>query len=152
VRCGIANNGDMLRIDIFTDGKKYYAVPLYVADAVKMELPNRAVIASKPEEEWTLMDEHYRFLFSLHPNDWVRVKFKKDAPKEGYFSGLDRSTGAISLWTHDRNQAAGKEGLLRGIGIKTALSVEKFHVDLLGRLYLVKQENRLPLRRKHIKD
>ena len=152
VRCGIANNGDMLRVDIFTDGKKFYAVPLYVADAVKAELPNRAVVAFKPEEEWTLMDEHYHFLFSLHPNDWVRVRLKKDAPKEGYFSGLDRSTGAISLWAHDRNQAAGKEGLLRGIGIKTALSVKKFHVDLLGRIYPVQQETRRPLRRKHIKD
>lgn len=152
VRCGIANNGDMLRVDIFTDGKKFYAVPLYVADAVKAELSNRAVVAFKPEEEWMLMDEHYHFLFSLHPNDWVRVRFKKDAPKEGYFSGLDRSTGAISLWAHDRNQAAGKEGLLRGIGIKTALSVEKFHVDLLGRIYPVQQETRRPLRRKHIKD
>jgi CRISPR-associated endonuclease Csn1 len=65
---------------------------------------------------------------------------------------MDRSTGAISLWAHDRNQAAGKEGLLRGIGIKTALSVKKFHVDLLGRIYPVQQETRRPLRRKHIKD
>ncbi|MFZ5466404.1 MAG: type II CRISPR RNA-guided endonuclease Cas9 [Pseudomonadota bacterium] len=71
VRGGIANNGSMLRVDIFTDGKKFYAVPLYVADAVKQELPNRAVVAFKPEEEWTVMDENYRFLFSLHPNDWV---------------------------------------------------------------------------------
>lgn len=151
VRGGIANNGDMLRVDIFTDGKKFHAVPLYVADSVKPRLPNRAVVAFKAEEEWTVMDENFRFLFSLHPNDWVRVRFKKDAPKEGYFSGLDRSTGAISLWAHDRNQAAGKDGLLRGIGIKTALSMEKFHVDLLGRLYPVQPETRQPLRRKSIK-
>jgi CRISPR-associated endonuclease Csn1 len=61
---------------------------------------------------------------------------------------LDRATGAVSLWAHDRNQAVGKDGLIRGIGIKTALSVEKFHVDMLGRLYPVKQETRQPLNHK----
>ncbi|MGC8697430.1 MAG: type II CRISPR RNA-guided endonuclease Cas9, partial [Halothiobacillus sp.] len=151
IRGGIAANGDMLRVDIFTDGKKFYAVPLYVADSVKAleNLPNRAVVAFKPEDEWTVMDEEkgYRFLFSLHPNDWVRVSFKTEAAKEGYFSGLDRSTGAISIWVHDRNQAVGKDGLMRGIGIKTALSVQKFHVDLLGRLYPAKAEARQALRR-----
>jgi len=145
VRGGIANNGSMLRVDIFADGKKFHAVPLYVADAVKPELPNRAVIQSKPEEEWTVMDENYRFLFSLHPNDWVSIRLNGKPHIDGYFSGLDRSTGAISVWAHDRNQTAGKDGLIRSIGIKTALSVDKFHVDMLGRLYPVKQETRQPL-------
>jgi CRISPR-associated endonuclease Csn1 len=148
IRKGIANNGDMLRVDIFTDGKRFHAVPLYVADAVKDELPNRAVVAYKPEEEWTVMDDNYRFMFSLHPNDWVRILLKGDLPFDGYFAGLDRSTGAISLWAHDRNQAVGKDGLMRGIGIKTALTVEKFHVDFLGRLYKVHQEERKQLKGK----
>jgi len=150
VRGGIANNGSMLRVDIFTDGKKFYAVPLYVTDSVKAleNLPNRAVVAYKPEEEWTVMDENYRFLFSLHPNDWVNIRLNGKPLIDGYFSGLDRATGAVSLWAHDRNQAVGKDGLIRGIGIKTALSVEKFHVDMLGRLYPVKQETRQPLNHK----
>lgn len=148
VRGGIANNGAMLRVDIFTDGKKFHAVPLYVADTVKPELPNRAVVAFKPEEEWTVMDEHYRFLFSLHPNDWVKVTQKGKPTIEGYFSAVSRSTGAMDIWVHDRDRKIGrkgKEGLIEGIGIKTALSVEKFHVDLLGRLYPVRQETRQPL-------
>ncbi len=149
IRGGIANNGTMLRVDIFTDGKKFHAVPLYVANAVKQELPNRAVVAFKPEEEWTVMDGNYRFLFSLHPNDWVNIQLKDKPIIEGYFAGLDRSTGAISVWTHDRNQSVVKDGLIRGIGIKTALSLEKFHVDLLGRLYPVRQETRQPLRHKN---
>lgn len=149
VRGGIANNGAMLRVDIFTDGRRFYAVPLYVADAVRATLPDRAVVQGKPEDEWTVMDASadYRFLFSLHANDWVRILHKENATAlTGYFSGLDRSTGAISIWAHDRNQDVGKDGLLRGIGIKTALSVEKFHVDVLGRLYQVRHEERLPLR------
>ena len=152
VRGGIANNGAMLRVDIFTDGRRFYAVPLYVADAVRPELPKRAVVAFKPEEEWTLMDASagYRFLFSLHANDWVRVQQKGKDRIEGYFNMVHRGTGNINIWAHDRNQSVGKDGLIEGIGIKTALSVEKFHVDMLGRLYPVRHEERLPLRRSRV--
>lgn len=145
IRGGIAKNGDMLRTDIFTRGGRFYAVPVYVADAAKAELPNRAVIASKPEEEWTIMDETYQFLFSLYPNDWVTIRLKNEV-REGYYSGLDRSTGNIDLWLHDRNQTQGTKGMLRGNGIKTALAIEKYHVDLLGNLHRVYQETRQPIR------
>lgn len=147
IRGGIANNGDMLRVDIFTDGKRFHAVPLYVADAVKAELPNRAVVAYKPEEEWTVMDNNYSFMFSLYSNDWISVSLKGEQNIfDGYFAGLDRSTGAVSIWSHDRKQSVGKDGLFRGVGIKTALSVEKFHVDFLGRLHKVHEEVRKPLK------
>lgn len=146
VRGGIANNGDMLRVDIFTKGGKFFAVPLYVADAVRNELPNRAVVAFKPEEEWTVMDEGYTFLFSLHTNDWIRVQQKGKPMLEGYFAMVHRGTGNINFWTHDRNQSVGKNGFVEGIGIKTALSVEKFHVDMLGNLYPAKNETRQPLK------
>lgn len=146
IRNGVANNGSMLRVDIFSKAGKFYAVPLYVADAVKAELPNKAAVAAKDESEWPEMDESYAFLFSLNPNDWVKVSFKNKPTQEGYFAGLDRGTAAISIWTHDRNPSASKEGLIRGIGIKIALSVEKYHVDMLGNLYAVKQEVRQPLR------
>lgn len=145
IRNGVANNGDMVRIDVFTKSGKYFVVPLYVSDAVKSELSNKAVVANKPEKEWTELDGSYDFLFSLYPNDWVKVEFKKGEHKAGYYAGMDRATGAISLWVHDRNQNIGKDGLLRSIGIKMAKSVEKYHVDLLGRLYKVQQETRQPL-------
>ncbi len=150
VRGGIANNGAMLRVDVFTDGKKFYAVPLYVADAVKPDLPNRAVVAYKPEEEWTLMDESkgFCFLFSIHSNDWIRVRQKGKTPIEGYSALIHRGTGAANIWAHDRNRSVGKDGLIEGIGIKTALAVEKYNVDMLGRLFRVYKEKRLPLRSK----
>jgi CRISPR-associated endonuclease Csn1 len=143
IRKGIANNGSMLRVDVFGKGGKFYAVPVYVADAARAELPYRAVAAFKPENEWPEMDEK-QFMFSLHPNDWVTVKLKAETIS-GYFAGMDRSTGAISVWAHDRNQSIGKDGQWRGVGMKTALAVEKYHVDLLGNLHRVHTEMRLPL-------
>ena len=144
IRGGIANNGAMLRVDIFTKGGKFHAVPIYASDAVKAELPNRAVIQAKPEDEWTVMDESHRFLFTLHPNDWVTIRLKNEV-REGYYSGLNRATGNIDLWLHDRNQTQGKKGMLEGNGIRTAIAIEKYHVDLLGNLHRVHKEDRQPI-------
>jgi len=63
----------------------------------------------------------------------------------GYYAGCDRSTAAIHLWAHDRNQQVGKDGLIRSIGVKTAMSVEKFNVDVLGTIYPAPPETRRDL-------
>lgn len=149
VRKGYANNGTMLRVDIFTKGTRFHAVPVYVSDAAKAELPNLAAKAHAPENQWPKIDETYQFLFSLHPNDWVRIKLISGI-KEGYFAEMDRGSGAsLSIYTHDRNQSIGEKGKIRGIGISTALAVEKYHVDLLGNLHRAHQEDRQPI---HVKQ
>ena len=113
---------------------------------LKKDLPNKAVSRDKPECDWTVMDETYQFLFSLHKNDWISVQGKpKTKPFAGYYAGLDRATGAISLWSHDRNKAEGKQGLYRSIGVKGAESFTKYHIDLLGGLHKVQEETRQPL-------
>ncbi|MDR1310595.1 MAG: type II CRISPR RNA-guided endonuclease Cas9 [Burkholderiaceae bacterium] len=148
VRGGVADNDSMIRADVFTKGegrqKRFFVVPLYVSDVVKPQLPDRAVVQGKPEEEWDIVDDTYDFLFSLYPNDWLEVRLK-DGVRAGYYGGLDRSTGAISLWTHDRDQRVGAKGLVRSIGIKTALELTKYHVDMLGNLHRVHREIRKPL-------
>lgn len=140
VRGGIAKNDTMLRVDLFTKAGKFHLVPVYVHHRVT-GLPNRAIVAFKDEEEWTLIDESFEWCFSLYPNDLVQIRLKKESFL-GYYTGTDRSTGAVSLWAHDRNQAVGKDGLMRGIGVKTAVSVEKFHVDTLGNIYPAMPEKR----------
>ncbi|MDZ7584792.1 MAG: type II CRISPR RNA-guided endonuclease Cas9 [Thiobacillus sp.] len=142
IRGGLAKNDTMLRVDVFTKGGKFHLVPVYVHHRVK-GLPDRAIVAFKDELEWTLIDESFAFCFSLHPNDFVRVSLKNERYL-GYYSGCDRSTGAVGLWSHDRNTKVGKDGLMR-VGVKTALSIEKFHVDVLGNLYPAPPEKRRDL-------
>ena len=101
-------------------------------------------MALKDEECWTLIDESFAFCFSLYPNDLVRVKLRSGT-LQGYYAGCDRSTGAVNLWAHDRSQQIGKDGLIRGIGVKTALSLEKLHVDVLGSIYPAPPEKRREL-------
>ncbi|WP_126444802.1 type II CRISPR RNA-guided endonuclease Cas9 [Sulfuricystis multivorans] len=147
VRGGIAKNDTMLRVDVFRSKKdgKFHLVPVYVHHVAIFkrtgELPNRAIVAFKDEEEWTLIDEaDFDFLFSAHPSDLLRVKLKGEV-LTGYFAGCDRSTGNIGLWAHDRNASVGKDGFIR-TGVKTASGFEKFHVDVLGNVYPAPKEAR----------
>jgi CRISPR-associated endonuclease Csn1 len=140
VRGGIAKNETMLRVDVFSKAGRFHLVPVYVHHRVT-GLPNRAIVAGKDEEKWDLMDESFTWCFSLYPNDLVRIKTKKET-FFGYYDATDRSTGAISIWAHDRNQAIGKDGLIRGIGVKTALKFEKFEVDVLGGVHPFRPEPR----------
>lgn len=105
----------------------------------------RAIVAARPEQEWTLMDPDYDFLFSLYPNDFVMITFRDKPTISGYYAGVDRSTGGVSVRVHDRSPREVKDGLHRGIGVKTALSIEKYHVDVLGRCYPAGREVRRDL-------
>ncbi len=141
VRGGVAKNDSMIRVDVFSKGGKFHLVPVYVHHRVK-GLPDRAVVAFKDEDEWTQIDESFNWCFSLYPNDLTRVRLNGKSPILGYYAGCDRSTGTVHLWAHDRNSAVGKDGLIRSIGLKTALAVEKLHVDALGNIYPTKPEPR----------
>lgn len=150
----VADNGSMVRVDVFfVEGEGYYLVPIYVADTVSNTLPNRAIIAGKTYDLWKEMNDQY-FIFSLYPNDMIRVVSAKDikltiANKEStlpnsmtcretflYYKGTDISTGAITAVTHDNTYK------LRGLGVKTLRKIEKYTVDVLGNIQRVKAETR----------
>ncbi|MBO9681031.1 MAG: type II CRISPR RNA-guided endonuclease Cas9 [Acidovorax sp.] len=133
IRGGLAKNDSMLRVDVFTKAGKFHLVPVYVHHWVT-GLPNRAIVAFKDEAEWTPIDDSFAFVFSVYPNDLIRLTLKK-LTYIGYFASCHRGTGAFNLWSQDRNAQVGKNGAIEGIGVKTALSVEKFNVDVLGHIY-----------------
>lgn len=141
VRGGIAKNDTMLRVDVFTKAGKFHLVPVYVHHRVT-GLPDRAIVAFKDEDEWTLVDESFKFLYSLSPNDLVRVQQKGKAALAGYFGSCHRGTGNINLWLHDRSTVDTKGGAIEGIGVKTAQSFEKLNVDVLGYIYPTRPEQR----------
>lgn len=139
VRGGIAENDTMIRCDVFTKDSKYYLVPVYASHIAKGDLPNKAIVAHKPEDEWIEMDSAYEFLFSLYPYDLVRVVERSGEKFKGYYRGTDRSSGRICLTppnSNDLNQ-------LRRFGARTLRLMEKYHVGVLGDISLVKREKRL---------
>jgi CRISPR-associated endonuclease Csn1 len=146
VRGGTADRGEMVRVDVFreTDAKgraRFHLVPIYphqVADKVRWPKPlDRAVVAYKPEDEWTVMGPAHLFQFSLYPNSLVEVTKPNGEVLVGYFKGLDRSTGAIGLAS-----VLSQQRLERGIGAKTLLALRKQFVDRLGRVADVPREVR----------
>ena len=150
---GVADNDSMVRIDVFrVEGDGYYFVPIYVADTLKADLPNKVCVAFKPYAEWKEMRDE-DFIFSLYPNDLMKVTHKKTlkltkAQKDSdlpdsyetksellYFIGADIAVGSIACRNHDSSYAT-------RIGIKTLESLEKYTVDILGEYHAVKHETR----------
>lgn len=129
---GVADNASMVRVDVFIKGGRYFLVPIYTWQVAKGILPDRAVIQGKPEDEWELMDETAQFQFSMFPNDLIKIVTKK-ATIFGYFASCHRGTGNLNIRIHDLAKNIGKDGTIEGIGVKTALSLEKYQVDELGK-------------------
>ncbi len=147
VNNGVAGNGDMVRIDLYkVENEGYYFVPIYVSDLVKDKLPNKACVAHKNYEQWKIMDDK-DFLYSVYPNDLLLIKSKKemkfsktfkDAKIQNeylsseefvYYSNADIASAAIKVIINDNSY------FLRGLGIKTLKSIEKYNVDILGNKY-----------------
>jgi CRISPR-associated endonuclease Csn1 len=146
VRGGTADRGEMVRVDVFRESGKtgkprFHLVPIYphqVADRENWpQPPHRAVIAYKPEDEWTLMGPGFAFQFSIYPNSLIEAVKSDGEVFFGYFKGLHRGTGAINLASiHSQQQQ------IKGIGAKTLLSLHKRTVDRLGHVSEVPQETR----------
>lgn len=155
---GVADNGRMVRMDVFRvpdDG--YYFVPIYVADTKKGILPSKAVVAGKSPEAWKQMKPEH-FLFSLFKGDLIRVENSREISlalakeavgektiqvKSGlfYFCGACIATGSIGIETHDRRYSKGS------LGVKTLTVIEKCQVDVLGNVSKVRlPETRLEFR------
>ncbi|MDP8162702.1 type II CRISPR RNA-guided endonuclease Cas9 [Pasteurella skyensis] len=143
---GVADNASMVRVDVFEKANKFYLVPIYTWQVAKGILPNKAAIANKNEDEWQEMDESFTFKFSIHPNDLIKVTTKKEV-YFGYYVAMDRHTAAINIRESDLERSKGKDGLHRGIGVKTALSFEKYDIDPLGKnIRLCQPKARQPIR------
>lgn len=155
---GVADNGRMVRMDVFRvpdDG--YYYVPIYVSDTKKATLPSKAVVKGKAPEAWKQMRPEH-FLFSLFKGDLIYVESSKEISlalaekavgektiqvKSGlfYFCGACIATGSIGIETHDRRYSKGS------LGVKTLKVIEKRQVDVLGNVSKVRlPETRLEFR------
>lgn len=126
---GHAENGSMIRLDVFRrTGKRgkdeYLLVPIYTKQRMLLALPNKAIKAHAPEDEWYEVLEN-AFFCSLYKNDYVQIE-KTDGLVEGYYVSTDRSSGRVSLHPHDSRDDS------RISVKKNVLSFRKYHVDILG--------------------
>ena len=146
VRGGFAKNASMPRLDVFTKKNKkgkneFFLVPIYVSDFGK-ELPNRAITSKK--DCWLELTDEYAFLFSLFPDTLISINPTGKPGDEfiGYYKACDVSSGVIKLDSPDRS--------IRDIrfSTKTAASIKKYQVGILGDYHEVKHEKRLGIKKK----
>lgn len=135
---GLAGNGNMARVDLYQKEGKYYAVPIYISDMVKKEIPRKAATNGKQYKDWRVMDPD-DFLFSVYPRDLLHLKKGKPF-KDGlsndiymYFAGLDPASASFAVTAHDSSIS------LRGIGIQNLELIEKCQVDMLGDIHVCKR-------------
>lgn len=143
VRGGIADNGGLVRTDVFRKPNKkgiyeYYLVPVYISEMMAGKLPDRAIAQGKSYDDWPIMDETYEFLFSLQKYDLICVTLKSSACLF-YYKDSHRSTGAL--------RGCVPNNILEEVsaGARTALSIEKFEMGILGDYYPVNGEKRIGL-------
>lgn len=146
VRDGVAERGEMVRVDVFRkknkrDAWEYYLVPIYPHQVFDAEdwpkPPNRAVQAYKPEDEWPEMTPDHEFLWSVHPFSLIEVETSKGLHVMGYCRGMNRAVGALSISApHSRDE------IVEGIGARTLGLFAKHQVDRLGRRTEIVREKR----------
>lgn len=146
VRGGTADRGEMVRVDVFTRPNKkgkdeWYLVPIYPHQIMNKKAwsqpPLKAVAGGKDETGWLEIGPNYSFRFSLYPRSYLEVVKSSGKILEGYFKGLDRSTGALNFFRH-----VSPDQIIRSIGAKTLLTMKKYNVDRFGARAEVKREVR----------
>ncbi len=151
---GAAENENMVRVDVFKKGGKFYLCPIYMSDVYAKRLPNKVIEINK---DWSEIDDSYEFLFSLYQNDLIKVtsdrdmKFSKVNNKNPlskkpdsitckeqivYYNNTGIATASIKVLTNDRCYG------ISNLGVKTLKNMEKLYVDVLGKVYKAPKEKR----------
>lgn len=146
VREGIVDRGEMTRVDVFARKNRkgtiqYFLVPIYPHQIANKTAwpkpPMRAVSAYKLENEWEEITDDDEFLFSLFPMSLIEIVKSDGQLHLGYFRGLHRGTGAVSLSAHKS-----KNEMTEGIGARTLAQFKKLSVDRLGNRHSINRELR----------
>lgn len=149
-----STTGSMVRVDVFyVENDGYYFIPIYVADTVKPELPNKACITHKNHDFWKEMNEK-DFIFSLYTNDLVKVTFKANEkfnlinqkstlPKNAfyneaflYYNSADIESNRFIFITNDNTYTIKKT-------LSKLFKIEKYTVDPIGNIHKVNKEKRM---------
>ncbi|MGO8683415.1 MAG: type II CRISPR RNA-guided endonuclease Cas9 [Thermoleophilia bacterium] len=131
VRDGLADNGAMVRVDVFAKDGSFYLVPVYVQHVLHGKLPQAACIGRKAEKDWLFMDDTYTFRFSLYSDDLLRLEKRNGRATQlvfGYYKMMNRSAASITVDGHDSSWTQSGIGVVRGV-----VAFDKLDGDILGR-------------------
>lgn len=146
----VAANSSIARTEVFQHKEtgRFYLAPVYVSDVMINKIPEKFITAGKPYSEWVDINDDFKFLFNLYPNDVIKVKMpkvKETKTHNGeiiswqeeflYFKGVDIQTASITVINH-------MNSFKDRIGTQRLTIFEKYQVDPLGNLTKVHGEKR----------
>ena len=132
VNGGVAENGEVKRVDVFKKDGKYHFIYLYVTDFEKEELPN---VTIKNVE----IDDTFEFLFSIFKDELIELKQKGKECFRGYFK-FSESDGRFNIQYHKESQFNKTKGRFSTGSLEY---LKKYQVDVLGNTNEVKKETRI---------
>ena len=141
----IADNGDIVRVDVFKKEKKYHAVNIYAWQVAKG-------ILSKETSTGLFLDDNYIFQFSLFKNDLVKIPNPNNKSEYlfVYFIRPDDEPRWILKLQDNAIIPDGfskKEKNLFRFSFQNQSFIEKYHIDELGKnINLCKRSKRLDVR------
>ncbi|MGM7634985.1 type II CRISPR RNA-guided endonuclease Cas9 [Bacillus sp. Hm123] len=145
-----ADHASIARTEVFRHKEtgRFFLTPVYVADVLSKRVPERFITPGKPYSEWKKITDDYEFLFSLYPNDLIKVKMPKEKETKTYmkekyvwqeslmyFKGVHSGTAAVKLIDH-------MNSFEDEIGTQRLVTFEKYQVDPLGNVTKVHGEKR----------
>lgn len=146
VNNGLAENGEVKRIDIFKKGETFFFVPVYIHDIVTKNVEEINIAINNKKGNYKeygdkiIIDDSFKFVISLFKNDLVCVKQKnEEIIKNVYFSELKPSNGQVFFINHyETDRKKRKSMYIHNIEV-----LKKYQVDPLGNKVEVKNEKRV---------
>ncbi|PPK61428.1 CRISPR-associated endonuclease Csn1 [Malaciobacter marinus] len=129
---GLAENGEVKRVDIFKKDGKYHFIFLYPSDFLKKELP---LLTIKGIE----IDDSFEFIFSLFKDEYIEIKQKNKEPHYGYLKFVE-SDGRFNVLPHFQSQLNKKDNRISTGSVEY---IKKYQVDVLGNTFEIKREKRV---------
>lgn len=136
VNGGLAENGEVKRIDVFKKGSKYHFIYLYPADFEKSTLPTKTI-------KGLHVDESFEFVFSIFKDEFIEIKQKGKEPFKGYFKFAE-GDGRFHLLPHINVQLDKRENRFSTGSLEY---IKKYQVCPLGTISEVKSEKRVGTKR-----
>lgn len=129
---GLAENGEVKRVDIFKKDDKYHFVFLYPSDFLKEHLPNKSIRNIE-------IDDSFEFIFSLFKDEFIEIKQKNKESFQGYFKFIE-SDGRFNILPHFQSELDKKNNRFSTGSLEY---IKKYQIDPLGNKNEIKKEQRV---------
>ncbi|MES2997636.1 MAG: type II CRISPR RNA-guided endonuclease Cas9 [Verrucomicrobiota bacterium] len=149
---GWVTNGNLIRCDIFKNGTKFHAVPVYSHQLFHLKPPSQYAVNGKDPSDWPEVSDEFEFQFSLWKNSRFQIhtkETKKTVGKviEGTYITFDYDSRRVDYHLPDDfSFKIGGEGKTQKFPRVTigddVTHFQKLHVDRLGRVFPIPREKR----------